>query len=1191
MATRGQLLRSYISQFGEILVTNRKLEVEAGINRVQEQVAKGLVTPPTDEPLRDNRLYKSAWRDARAENMGREAGRSLMDGLPAMIAETMQDYRYDQEGETPSERMTYMVDEWWSKHKRNVGFGDLSVNPNYTKQWEAYKTRAYGALRDVVQTETTKQALNEARGVIQTRLGGLVTTIGPGDFDAKSVNSESYQAIRDELVGMNYPLIRSQIEGLLHDEVVSNNMDTLSDPGSTQDQWLESLTRIQSLDEKGFADNGMSLSEIITGSKSPESEASTRALRAFNARMEGQKKSLNSQNKTSQDRVYRELMALSDVEFAQVSRGFIARNAPAGNIKTLLDRWDKVRKKDPIKLNPGMNSEKEWIYNKISGYSSEMDLWSELKQDPVLGLEENEEHARAVVQAFQTQKQDREEKRQAQELGQRQRDRAYSITTAQLLNPEYDVINVLKQADNGKGILPRDEVYLRSLESILKKNKIKRETIEQNAEFIGFLERGDKLREDNIPELRKQMLAAELTDGQIKDVLAHRKVFVAQKKLDDETAKNLEAIQIRREGRDSFIYMNFVSPDFGSQLADAALTYKFNKEDVNYLKEKSKRLKELEKKHKEHGAWQKFIGMVDDPNLWKKTNSVFLEAIKPFDKEMKTEIKSIRDKQMASNTSDEQQRASQLTREAAQTEWARLSLLENKEKLLGLDLTKLDPAHSLLSNEGSVFYDRLVELKRTYQKSDNDATGKVKSERARRTMSELTGESEISKTLLLLTNLTPEWALANNISNDQLGELESRQEQVRGNYDEESLKILGEDNSKIELVRIQELPDDEILAIKVSENPLLTSKSDQQKVLDIQRSIALRNKQIEAESLKETRSFWHKTLLAESNRDLLMLTDEETLVKLLGDRTSALAEVRAVRGEELHIRSLPETVREFERRKYTYLRDPELANHSIDKIQKDFPESIEGNAERQKVVLDEQTRQIQEKKSDKQAEDKAKKDKDPSRLRIDYEKQFTGIIVNPNLTRSQIISQLTSLKTKVDGSSDDLTNTHFIPLNDKISNLLKQINNEDPQYSKVWRPLVTKLFYERVRYTFEDYVFYNTQGGDSTLTNRLRVDRQRAADSEVLHRHMMEQFRQNGEQWGLDDVEKYLYDFLGPFAKEVETRLTTLTRLEVGESKPMLKFEVSQENQKQIDRLNKSTSKRGAKLILRGRVEEQPITE
>ena len=137
IATRGQLLRSYVNQFGELLGANRKLQVEAGINRVQEQVAKGLVTPPSDEPLRDNRLYKEAWRDARSENMGREAGRLLMDDTPAMIAQAMEGYRYDQEGETPSERMTYLVDEWWSKHKRNVGFDDLSFNPNYTQQWEA----------------------------------------------------------------------------------------------------------------------------------------------------------------------------------------------------------------------------------------------------------------------------------------------------------------------------------------------------------------------------------------------------------------------------------------------------------------------------------------------------------------------------------------------------------------------------------------------------------------------------------------------------------------------------------------------------------------------------------------------------------------------------------------------------------------------------------------------------------------------------------------------------------------------------------------------------------------------------------------------------------------------------------------------------------------------------------------------
>ena len=89
----------------------------------------------------------------------------------------------------------------------------------------------------------------------------------------------------------------------------------------------------------------------------------------------------------------------------------------------------------------------------------------------------------------------------------------------------------------------------------------------------------------------------------------------------------------------------------------------------------------------------------------------------------------------------------------------------------------------------------------------------------------------------------------------------------------------------------------------------------------------------------------------------------------------------------------------------------------------------------------------------------------------------------------------------------------------------------------------------------------------------------------------MEQFRQNGEQWGLDDVEKYLYDFLGPFAKEVETRLTTLTGLE-GNADSMLDIKrLSPTNQMQLDRLTNPSSIKAGKLILRGRVEEQPITE
>ena len=556
---------------------------------------------------------------------------------------------------------------------------------------------------------------------------------------------------------------------------------------------------------------------------------------------------------------------------------------------------------------------------------------------------------------------------------------------------------------------------------------------------------------------------------------------------------------------------------------------------------------------------------------------------------MVSEIKSIRDKQITSNTSSEQQRASELTRESAQKEWARLSLFENKNKLLSKDLANLDITDPLLTDEGSPFLDKLVDLKRTYEKTDNDAIGKARMERAKRRMSELTEESDVSKRLLLLIDLTPEWAAQNNLTKDQLGILERRQKQIEIEFDAENLKELREDTSGKELIRIQELPDSEILKIEVSKNSLLTTKSDQQKVLELQRAITTRNQQIEAEALKETRTHWHTTFMDESNRDLLMLTDDETLVKLLGEYTSELAQVRGLKSQEQYIRTLPETVRVFERKKNNYLRDPNLVDIKMETIQRDFPENIAGNSERQQAVLDEQTRQLQEVNKENRAEEKSKIEKEPARLRIDYEKQFTEIMINPNLTRKQIITQTNLLRNKVDDSSDELGDTHFLPLNEKIRNLLNQINSEDPQYSKDWRPLVSKIFNDRVKYTFDEYVFYNTQGGDSTLTNKLRVTRQRAADSEVLHRHMMEQFRENSEQWSLDDVEKYLYDYLGPFAKEVEERLTTITGLE-GSATPILNFErLSPKNQMEIDRLTNPSSIRGARLLLRGREPEQPI--
>lgn len=488
MATqRGQQLRNYINQFSEILVANRKLDVEAGINRVQEQVARGLVTPPTDEPLRDNRLYNDAWREARSENLGREAGQLLMDDTPSMIAESMEKFRFDDEEYSPSEQMTYLVNEWWEKHKANVGDTDLANHPAYQKQWESFKTRAYGALRDVVQTETVKQATGEARSIIQDRLGKLVTSVGPGDFDL-SANSKSYKGIRDELSGLKYPLLKSQLEGLIHDEVISDNMNTLQDPASTQDQWLDSLKSIQALDEKGFADNGMSLSEIITGDKTPESEASTRALKQFNARMIGQDTLLKKQGDDNLEANWRRIHGLSDVEYADLSRDYISHNVPKGQVNSMLTRYDRVTKKNPT-VNKALQSQGTWIFTKMKNYRSEVELYNAMELDPVLMKPENLQYFNEVLQRHRLWREDVAKTDEKRVLSKLQKRGIESFKGIDFISNQFE--EKLAKAKKEYDLDQDDEDYLRAKSARLKtlKNQMVDDATFQD--FTNLIDRKD----------------------------------------------------------------------------------------------------------------------------------------------------------------------------------------------------------------------------------------------------------------------------------------------------------------------------------------------------------------------------------------------------------------------------------------------------------------------------------------------------------------------------------------------------------------------------------------------------------------------------------------------------------------------------------------------------------------------------
>ncbi len=516
MATqRGQQLRNYINQFSEILVANRKLDVEAGINRVQEQVARGLVTPPTDEPLRDNRLYNDAWREARSENLGREAGQLLMDDTPSMIAESMEKFRFDDEEYSPSEQMTYLVNEWWEKHKANVGDTDLADHPAYQKQWESFKTRAYGALRDVVQTETVKQATGEARSIIQDRLGKIGYAEDPNTYLA---GPEYYKNIRNELVGMKYPLLKSQLEGLIHDEVNSQGMNTLNDPMSQQHEWLEALIGIQALDEKGFGDNGLSLSEVITGDKTPESEATTQATKLFQARMQQQSAELKKADKENLDENYKSYQAMSKEELKTHTWASIVENIPANRVAVMRTLYHKAE--DSEELNDGEKTRYNFV-SRFKEFKTVDDLKKAMLADPVLKLNKWDSDYEQTVTDYLDWEKENLRLTKVGDLVDNQLANYDSVTDEDLLTIE-NIITLTKNLDDGKGLTPGQVISLTKRKSVLKNNSNK----DNFASFITFMEK-DKLTTEKEPELRKQMRVLGLDNKQVKDVLAYRKTLLA----------------------------------------------------------------------------------------------------------------------------------------------------------------------------------------------------------------------------------------------------------------------------------------------------------------------------------------------------------------------------------------------------------------------------------------------------------------------------------------------------------------------------------------------------------------------------------------------------------------------------------------------------------------------------------------
>ena len=302
---------------------------------------------------------------------------------------------------------------------------------------------------------------------------------------------------------------------------------------------------------------------------------------------------------------------------------------------------------------------------------------------------------------------------------------------------------------------------------------------------------------------------------------------------------------------------------------------------------------------------------------------------------------------------------------------------------------------------------------------------------------------------------------------------------------------------------------------------------------------------------------------------MLLGVTNQNLEKLLGKESAELQEVMRAKREVERLMLLPENERAMEREMFQYLEDVNLTTYSIETIQQTFAADIPGNQDRARKVLDRRTELIAEERQDAKDRQKAEEALAPENMRMDLEKEFSAIITNsPNLKKAELLRQLKAHSAKVDSNSENLTQKHFTPLNNAVTDLIDQIQSEPDNYTDNWRPIVTQLFNENIKYPFDEYSFLATGADNKEFTTRLRVQRQKAVDMRELHKHMIEKFDdETTESWDRSDVERYLIPYLTQLDEAVQKNIQTITGLEqTGENpQPLLPFSnLSQEQQATI---------------------------
>lgn len=342
-----QQLRKYVSEIGESIVANRKLNIEKEIADAEMNVALGMVKPPT-ESMQENRLVMDKYNAVRARNFGIEDANLLLDQADTMVAESMEGFVFGSEDqESPAKKLVDKLEEF------NAGVAlredrqepTLLLNKNYTEQILMARQKVEGMLRQEVQKESIRQRTIVAKSAIKNKLQELNVLLqkpqSPTFEVTKSISPNDFKRIYKELAPQ-FPLLGPQVEVLVYDQVISDAIETIENDAASDAEAVMAYKMAMALDQHGYARNNMSLAEIVQG-RSKLTGPSSGVTKVRSALV----KRNDDAEKKRRDQLATYLRTLSNSDLAKLSRGGLAliindAGIESGEAGTIMKRYDDV---------------------------------------------------------------------------------------------------------------------------------------------------------------------------------------------------------------------------------------------------------------------------------------------------------------------------------------------------------------------------------------------------------------------------------------------------------------------------------------------------------------------------------------------------------------------------------------------------------------------------------------------------------------------------------------------------------------------------------------------------------------------------------------------------------------------------------------------------------------------------------